>query len=329
MLLGRKYLPTNYRVIKDPETGEEKKIPNWEPGKMSYQHTDMYSLNPKVTWGHLAVRFITARGKPGKLQAVLNSNFGEVYKEATGVIGESQIMRLRGAYEMGMLPIVPAILLMAVDNQADCKKFIRAGMTHTGDLWVIDYGELDTLQDCRDHAETPVRCKDKDAFVQRVLVDEGGKDGTSYEVRRFCHLLPGWFACKGRGRGQSRHLFSWTTSHLQKDGLDETDVLHFDDDAYKHALYIERILRFQPSGEGQEQKKQGPAAPRIWLPANASGAFMRELCAERKERREDKTYGGFRMQWVVSGANDYGDCLKMLLVLWDQIEHHYRRNPAA
>jgi hypothetical protein len=168
-------------------------------------------------------------------------------------------------------------------------------------------------------ADTPVPTCDPERaiVVQRALVDEGFR---AHEVRTFvAPWFPRFCASKGRGGIQVRHAVSFADHAVDRGGLAKIPVCHYDDDAFKRELYITRIRKFDPA-----RPDRNPA-PRLWLPEDVDRQFIREMMGERLERQVDKRYGVPRWVWKSSPPNDWGDAVKMGLVLWAVIGHQFQK----
>lgn len=322
LVLAGQWLPTNYIELTDDDTGETTQVPAWDYRKMSAHHSDLYSSNPKVSWGRLALKWISAQGKSSKIHAFYNSHLGLPRIDRAAEVTEHHLKKLRAPnHRKGTMPVVPACLTMAVDNQGDHKKYVIGGFFPNGDLWIADWGLAWSLQECEEISQRPIECGGKMLTCQRVIVDEGGKDGISWEVRQFSRpLFPRWVPCKGRGSSQIGHFINWSQSRLAKDSDITIDVLHFDDAGFKWDLYMDRIQRYDP------KRFHELGLPRLYLPMDLDAKFVRELCGEKRERVRDR-WGKEDMTWVSYPPNDYGDCIKMLLVLWSQIGAFF--SPAA
>jgi phage terminase large subunit GpA-like protein len=318
MMLAGEVRATNFREAE--VDGVKTLMPAWTPGEMSFHISDFYSLHPKSTWGHIIVEFLRAQGHPGKLHDWTNGRAGLPVKKTVANVGLAHILRLRENYKRGALPVVPCVVTMQVDNQGDHQKWTMLGMMRNGTAWVIDYGKTLDRKEILEIAKRkiPVGPDNKLVSVQAGIMDEGGKDGTTYEVRKFCApLIPFFFPAKGRGGIQVRNTVFFADSKLSKGGLETIPVCHFDDDAFKRELYIDRIRKFDRS------KVEEFDLPRLCLPMDIEEEFCRELCGEELVRELDAN-GNPSFVWKSKPPNDWGDCLKMGMVLWNVIGHKFQ-----
>jgi phage terminase large subunit GpA-like protein len=304
MLEAGEWRATNFREGPDGE-----QVPAWQPGRMSAHISDLYSTWGKSGWGDIAVERIEARGNSGKLHALLNNRFGEPWKQSGGQeVEERHVLNLRHPYKRGHAPFEPVYVGMAADTQDDCWKWGIGAWDKNGDMAVVDYGQVFAFRDILERAKEGVPWHGKGYLVQTGLVDEGGH--RTREVRRnVVNLRPWFFACKGRGGVQARSTIEWKDHGVDHEGLEKVPVLHFDDDGFRRMLYREMILR----GVNADGKK-------LMLPVDAEMEFMRELCAEQLVMETDGA-GVKKWGWKRTGCNDYGDVVKMLLVLWAAAGH--------
>lgn len=316
LFMASEWKPTNFKEIEID--GIKNQVPAWEPGAMSAHISDFYSIHPKSSWGTIVCEFIQAQNDPEKLHNWTNGRAGMPVKKTVANIEFKHILRLRGGYKRGTLPIVPCIATIEVDNQGDHQKWVTIGFLPNGTRYVIDYGITIDREEIKEVMKRPIKTPEKDIFVQAGIMDEGGKDGTSYEVRQFClPLLPFFMPCKGRGGLQVRNTIHYSDSKLSKGGNETIPVIHFDDDSFKRQLYIQLIKKFDAT------KAKEFNLPRLWLPVDIDEQFVRELCGEELVKELSKT-GVVEYIWKPKPPNDYGDCLKMGGVLWNVIEHKFR-----
>lgn len=311
MLREGRWEPTNFEEVK--VGGEVERVPVWEPGMMSAHYSDWYSVHPNSTWGLIVKEFLLAQANPRRLQNVNNSRFGLAVKNTVAAVSSVDVRRLCGKYRRGTLPWRPAVVVLIADSQGDHQKYMLLGFSLNGDCSVVDwgrtleYGELDGL------FAAGVPSPDGKVYCQRAMIDEGGKDGTSYEVRTFCSTrFPQFMPAKGVGGAHVRHSVSFSDSRLERGGLTTIPVCHFDDDGFKRLVYQTRIAKFDPVRSEEE------GVPRIWLPEDVDEGLIKELCSEQLVWVLGP--GGRRVpEWKVVGPNDWGDTLKMGHVLWSVI----------
>lgn len=312
MMLAGEPRPTNFR--EEETDGVKVLVPNWAPDEMSAHISDLYSLHSGSTWGRIAVEFIRAQGNPRKMQDWENGRMGRPIKQSVSEVTNKHIHLLKGNYGRKSLPVVPCVACLSIDNQGDHQKWIKYAFTPNGSMFVIDWGKTLALEEAEAIADQPIPLPDgREIFVQRVIIDEGGKGGTSYDVRQFCFpRFPKYFPCKGRGGIQVKNTIHFSKSALSKGGVEQIPVCHFDDDAFKRILYLDRIKKFDPD------KARDFDLPRLWLPRDITEELVRELCGEQLQKQLDDNNQTVFV-WVPSPPNDWGDGLKMGFVLWNII----------
>lgn len=316
MFMAGDWRPTHFKEVEID--GVKQMIPAWAPGEMSAHMSDFFSIHPKSSWGILAYEFLQAQSSPEKLHNWNNGRAGLPNKKTVANIQAKHILRLRGPYRRGELPVVPCVVTLQVDNQGDHQKWVTLGWLPNGTAYVIDYGKTLDRAETKDIAKRAIATPEKEVFVQCAIMDEGGKDGTSYDVRKFCYpLYPFFMPCKGRGGIQVRNTIAFSDSKLSQGGNETISVIHFDDDSFKRELYINRIKKF----DAEASKNLG--VPRLWLPKDIDEDFVRELCGEELVKEIDAN-GVPQHVWKQKPPNDYGDCVKMGHVLWNVIEHKFR-----
>lgn len=317
MFLAGEPRATNFKEIDGPDG--KIKIPGWSPGEMSAHISDLYSLHPQSTWGHLAVEFILAQNNALLLQKFINGRLGEAVRQTVSNISQKHVLRLKSTYRRGSLPLVPCVACLSIDNQGDHQKWVSYAFLPNGDQFVIDWGRTLSLEEADDLILRPIKLPDgREIFPQRVIIDEGGKGGTSYDVRKFCFpRFPVFFPCKGRGGIQVKNTITWSNSGIDRGGIDQIPVCHFDDDAFKRELYIDLIKKHDPV----RSKEFGVA--RLYLPSDVTEEFVRELCGEQLVKTVDEN-GNVVFRWEPKPPNDWGDGVKMGRVLWNIIRSEFQ-----
>lgn len=303
------------------------------PRVRSIQISDLYSPSEKVSWGALAMLLINSKGNPGERRKVYNHNFGLPWKEKQQKVEAEELLALRGgikdprtgrvsgpSWRLGwdpdkrVCPIPdPAVVLACFDRQNDCDKFLTAAFRPNGEMFLIDYGSelsggagieqaylrrypvLGAVDDEGNPAEFVIE-------AYGGLIDSGFDTKTTYALCEALRLLGKLvFPSMGMGASQTSGRL-WVQRSIAQFG----DAVRYDYNDYqlKYQLYANHI------------KKR--TAPRIYLPADIADhpQLMAELSAERLETKPR----GRRMitEWETHGrANDFGDCLKELLLAWD------------
>lgn len=303
------------------------------PRVRSIQISDLYSPAEKVSWGNLAMGLINSKGNPGERRKLFNHNFGLPWKEREQKVEAEEILALRGGlkdhrtgtvsgplWRMGwdptrrVCPIPdPAVVLCCFDRQDACDKFVTAAFRATGEMYVIDYGEEMSggggIESAYLRRYQVLGAKDEDGEPVEMeiepyggLVDSGFDTKKTYALCEAIQMLGKQvFPSMGMPSSQTSGRL-WVQRSIAQFG----DAVRYDylDYNLKYELYANRI------------KRRG--APRIYFPADIADhpQLLAELTAERLETRPV----GRRMvtKWETHGRqNDYGDCLKELLLCWD------------
>lgn len=308
MMEAGEWRPTNYRQART-EGGQVVQKPAWKPGRMSAYHSDLYAMWKGSGWGDLAVEKIEARQDTMKLQNFINGRLGEAFKMgAARRVSVGDVMALRGGYTRGTVPEKPVLCVMAADTQDDCWKAAKVAFTARGDAMVSDWGLFLRWEDVLEFARAGVTWQEEGQerrlMAKLCPIDEGGH--RTREVRRLClGLRPLFFPTKGRGGVQVRNTLEWRSYGVDKEGLEEVDVLTYDDDGFRRLLYRSRIL-----DAGREE-----GAPTLQFPQETDPEFARELASEHLVKK------GGRWQWETDGANDFGDAVKLAFVAWAAAGH--------
>ncbi|MDR1304272.1 MAG: phage terminase large subunit family protein [Verrucomicrobiales bacterium] len=282
------------------------------PRKLSVHISDLYS--PFVAWGKLAVEFIQANrgGDLSKLQHFRNNRLGLPFVQERAEVSGNDVLKLRGAYKRGQCPFAPCLVTMCVDKQEDVLKYTKAGFKPNGEMAVIDYGYTLVDYELLDRADEEIEIlgATEKCAVKLGLIDEGFK---ALEVRDFVAQTDGrFFASKGRGGIQVKQTVAVSRTPHKDQYL---DVYHYDDDNFKKLLYLQRIAKHDKIVRGEIR------VPRLWLPADVEPHFVAELVSEKLVEEADKR-GYSRFIWTKKDGdkNDFGDTLKMHLVIWHELE---------
>lgn len=284
--------------------------PNAEPGHISLESSDLYSLFPGARLGLIALDIIESQQNPAKKKAVWSGRFGREWLTTRAVLTADNIAALRGDYDRGTLPKDCGELVsfaLGADVQGDVRKWIRGAFNRKGELFVVDWGASLVYDDLLAELDHPVPdpAGGEPWRAREGMIDEGFE---TMKVRSFC-LRSGhrFFPAKGRGNLQVRGALVGV-SEAPHDG-ELLNVYHFNDDEFKRALYIDRIRDLAKIKAGRS------AVPRLWLPRDLDADFASELIAERLVPQLN-AYGFVRHAWEKTGTNDWGDALKLLYVWW-------------
>jgi hypothetical protein len=284
--------------------------PNAEPGHVSLESSDLFSLFPGARFGLIALDIIESQNNPATKKAKWSGRFGREWKTSRAILTHEDILALRGAYDVGTLPpgCEPVALGLATDVQGDVRKWVRGAFNRHGDLFITDYGASFVYEDLLGVMDTPIPDPREGAEPWRAsegIIDEGFE---TTKVRSFClRANHRFFPAKGRSNTQIRGSIVGFSETGHDGGL--LNVIHFNDDEFRRALYIDRIRDLAKIKSGVSK------VPRLWLPRNVDADFVAELHCERLVPQTNE-WGFTRHVWEKTGTNDWGDAVKLLYVWW-------------
>lgn len=327
--------PTNFRTVTG-EDGKDKLVPAWYPRKMSAHYSDLYSQNENVSFGRLALKFIAALKDPMKMRDFLQNHMGMPDSESIAEVTEDKVLALRGPYRRQRqpiatdyapveadgqtidpgtpIPIKPLYCALLSDTQDENSKFTIQAFSRNGDQYIIDWGSCLELEDLDEVMQRSVKWSVRNEAgtiesgempISVAMIDEGGH--RTFEVRQYAYpRFPSVFTSRGSPGGGIGTTISTKDYRIRKDDeLSPTmPVIVYDDNTFKRELYIRRIARFDPV------KAAAYDQARTWLPINLETELTRELMKERLERNREG-----RLQWNTPKGNDFGDTVKMGIVL--------------
>jgi hypothetical protein len=337
MLLYRLYIPTN--------VGQDDNQPI--PRKCSFFTSDLYNLPsvPESTLGHLAKEWVSCTTRSQRMR-FRRSRLGlpEVGPGAVVKRKLTDILNLQGNYERGHCTRRPVCVLMGVDVQHDCKKWVKVAFYDNGDCEVVDHGITLNFLELLVVAAKPVIVDDwgdtpederEDPMVDLALIDEGDGHYTK-TVLDFCTTKGAYglfWPAKGRGGVQTtsmKDLLDYQKNN-RHNGKDLPRWL-FNDWAFSEELYEERIAL---NKQIREAKREGrvPPAPQLSIYRAPDTEFCQELTTTRRwseadeEAKKKRKKAGSRRgknykvgDWMRDGVNDFGDALKECFVAWYRVK---------
>lgn len=286
---------------------------NPEPGHMSMESSDLFSLFDGAAFGRIALDLIKALKDPLERRSIQRDRFGKEYRARRAEVKKSSLQALRGPYKRGTFPGECVYLGMGSDyGEASGIKWAKGGWARNGDLYIVDWGDALGLDQLIVEADKPVRetLSDREHVVACGLVDEGWKQDVvlsfcvraKYDAFNF-RFLP------SKGRGQAQSIGGLVSESPRVHEGHTFMAYHFNDPKFKSSLYISRILEFPDIKSGRSK------VPRLWFPEDVDGDFLEELMGEALEPVVNE-WGQTRMMWKKTGPNHWGDAVKDLLVLW-------------
>ncbi len=257
--------------------------------------------SPWRSYGNRARTFVKAvrSGEPGRIQAAINTGFGELYRTAGDAPEWKELYQLVSAYQSGTVPDGVKLLTCAVDVQKESLVYSVRGWGVGWTSWLIENGEIygDTEQDFVWGQLSRLLTKDWSDFpITRMMIDSGYKPGKknnpSNQIYSFCRRHLG-HAFPLKGHDKQDKPFKPTKidinhqGKLIKNGL---QLWHIDTDYFKSFVYS----RFEwPLDQ-----------PGRWhLPENVTEEYLKQVTGES---RVVKPSGA--VTWVKIRDNHLLDC---------------------
>jgi hypothetical protein len=293
--------------------------PEAEPGHISIESSDLFSLFPDASLGAIALDVIKGIRKPSEHRRIQRDRFGKEHRTRRAEVKYEDVLALKGDYLRGTIPVPGAYVAIGCDLQGDGPRWVKGCFAQNADsaqsdLYITDWGDPLSLDDLTAQAAKPVIevPTGRDLFMIGGLVDEGYAQGKvlSFCLRDAAEANSGvlrFLPAKGRGNIQNAGALL-TESARKHEGVDLT-AYHFNDDKFKADLYISRIKELHKIKAGLSK------VGRIWLPSDVGGELMDELMGEQLVP-EINEWGRRVFRWKKTGLNNYGDATKLLLVLW-------------
>jgi terminase, large subunit len=285
-------------------------------GHASFHIWAAYSMSPNTTWPQIAKEFVAA-SKAGveKLRAVINTLFGETWKDRGEAPDWELLYRRREPYPIGSVPAGVEVLTAGVDVQKTRLVYEVRGWAPNRESWSIDAGELlgDTALEATEPgspwaklddllARTFPGADDREWTIATMAVDSGYSAQVVYNwARRYpptrvlaCKGVPGARLLVGattavdvnvRGRKLQRSFRMWPI------GVD----------VGKSELY--GVLRL-------ELDAQGEAPPGYIHFPEYDHEFFRQLTAEHLVTSVNRKTGRSTLSWEVlpNRENHFLDC---------------------
>ncbi len=153
------------------------------------------------TWGERAAKFLNAvrSGDPERIQAVINTAFGELYTVKGEAPDEDEVKNLRQPYKLGEVSDKVIKIFLTVDVQKNGLYYTVRGWGPDLESWLIDKGKLDGRTDGDLVWETLGGFKDthyNGLPIDRAFIDSGYRTQFVYA---FCRKWSLWaYPTKGR-----------------------------------------------------------------------------------------------------------------------------------
>lgn len=288
--------------------------PDAEPGHISFQSSDLFSLFPGASLGLIALDLIKMHAKPLEKRAIQRDRFGLEFRPAKAEIKSEDLLKLIGPYKRGTIPVESVYVGIGSDYQGEGPKWVKGAWARNGDLYIVDWGDPLGLDDIAKAAAVPVveTRTNRECFLIGGLLDEGWRQK---DVLKFClrdarennYNEFRFLSSKGRGNIQNAGALV-VESARTVDGV-PTIAYHFNDDKFKADLYVGQIKEFDKIKTGRVKRA------RIWFPEDVTPEFLNEMMGESL-LPEVNAFGYTVLKWKKVGPNHWGDGVKNLNVLW-------------
>ena len=251
--------------------------------------------SPWRSWGEAAKQWVEAAHshEPGRVQAIKNTVFGELFQISGEAPPEAQVQALRGAYAFDELPSEARTITAGVDVQKDRLVFAVRAWGQRATSWLLRHGEIwgDTdqpgvwndLANLCDFTWGKLR-------IRLMLVDSGYRPD---QVHQFARRFPGRVQASKGHDSQAKPV---NVSRLQVNTAGKTarkgsTLVHVDVGYFKSFVHGRIVWPLDQPG--------------AWhLPKDATDDYCAQLLAES---RVTKANGS--VLWVRSSrANHYLDC---------------------
>jgi len=166
--------------------------------------------SPWRSYGHRARTFLNAvrSNEPGRIQAAINTGFGELYRLSGDAPDWQQLRELIEDYRDGQVPDGVKVVVCSVDVQKESLYYVVRGFGVNYESWRIEAGQIfgKTDQDYIWNQLADLLQKKFDGFpIYRMLIDSGYKPGEKSnpknQIYYFCRRFHGWaFPIKGQER---------------------------------------------------------------------------------------------------------------------------------
>lgn len=272
--------------------------------------------SPWRSWGDAAKLWLEAArsGEPGRVQAVKNTVFGELFLLKGEAPEISKVGALRGAYHFDEIPAAALLLTCGVDVQRDRLYFAIRAWGERGTSWLLRHGELwgetDQLAVWSDLGAL-LASQWGTKRIRLMLVDSGFRPDMVYA---FARRFPGRVLPSKGHDGQAKPVF---VSKLDVNVKGQTSrrgvsLAHVD------ASYFKAFVHGRIAWPVDQ--------PGAWhLPADTTDDFCEQLVAES---RVTKANG--RVIWVrTAKANHYLDAEALNAAAANLLNVHVLRRKAA
>lgn len=272
--------------------------------------------SPWRSFGARAEAYVRAvrDGSPGRVQAVINTGFGELFKTTGDAPEWAAVAALRQQYESGVVPKEAQILTCGVDVQKNRLVYAVRGWGPEYESWLVEHGEVWGATDKPEVWQRLGRMVDREwgeHKLARMMVDSGYRANEVYAFCRQHRQIV--FPTKGHDT-QSRPYYQAKVEvsirgKIVKGGQ---ALWHFDSDYFKS--WVHGRIEW-PAGE-----------PGAWhLPKDATDDYCQQIVAEGRVLKPSG-----RPVWVLSrerAQNHYLDAEALNALAAHILQVHTLRPP--
>ncbi|MBN9525773.1 MAG: phage terminase large subunit family protein [Alphaproteobacteria bacterium] len=280
--------------------------------------------SPFVSWGERASKFVRAvrSGKPAKIQGVINTGFGELYRIAGEAPKPTAVQARRRPYRMGEVPLGGQRLALTVDVQKRSLIYVIRAWGARWESWLVKAGELFGETD-QDGVWTDLARILDDQYgslgISLCLIDYGYRPGDkevrpTHAVTDFCRRVGFLRARPIRGKSHLKGSPIGTfQTEVRTDGKKKIFGIRgheLDTDVFKS--WVHARLRWpadQPGG---------------WhVPEDVPEEYCQQIVAESRIALPSG-----RGHWKRHGPNHYLDCEMMQVAAANLLQVQTLRPPA-
>lgn len=281
--------------------------------------------SPFKTFGDRAAALVAAQqtGESAKVQAALNSAFGECYTPKGGDLPTWEELKARAMpYALGTVPEAARFLTAGIDVQSDRLYFVVRGWGPKATSWLVLQGAL--LGDTSDPAiweeldeflRAPVGATDR--LIKLAFLDSGFRPGKPFQVPvnrvyEFCREHKRFvFPTKGSSTAMSRPLVQSKIEVNRKGSAEKygLDMFRLDTDHWKSFVH--------------ERLGWNPERPGAWFVSNeATDDYFKQVVAETRVIQDGKP------KWLqLHRDNHFLDCEAMAAAAAYLLNAQYIRAP--
>lgn len=283
--LGRYVAPGQSVSKKGEITGTPETAGNMT---FSFWVSGICSFSSKKSFGNLAARLVAAyrSGDPKRIQAVINTDFGELFAIGGDAPDWQMVLDRRRIYKMGEVHPGACVLTCGVDVQKNRLVYSVRAWGPNFESWLVEKGEMWDETSKPEVWKKLAALLDKEwgGFKIRFMGVDSGYETTM--VYDFCKRYPGRALPTKGDEGIKKDI-----NVTQPDKRSEMKLFVFRPDTYK-SWVVARLTwpQHEPGG--------------WWVPSNIDEDYCKQMTSEKKVMKPSR-----RVVWVqVRKDNHFFDC---------------------